>query len=54
MMDVVRASSDDCIFVILVEDEMDLLRADSGQELPFDALDGASLGDISSAHASMD
>lgn len=54
MMDVVRASSDDCIFVILVEDEMDLLCADSGQELPFDALDGASLGDISSVHASMD
>lgn len=52
-MDSIRASSDDCIFVILVEEEMDLLCADSGQEVPFDALDRTLMDSISSTHASL-
>lgn len=52
-MDSIRASSNDCIFVILVEEEMELLRTDFGQELSFDALDEASLSSISLAHASV-
>jgi len=52
-MDSIRASSGDCIFVILVEKEMDLLCDDSGQEVLFDTLGGASMDSISSVDASL-